>query len=243
MTITVLGSGSSGNGYILRNQEEALIIECGMPVKDALEILQHDTNLVRGCLVTHSHGDHFGYIRQYARYFRVFATKGTYEDKGMKPDNFHLLSIAVEEPFKLGGFTIIPFITEHDTSEPCGYIIKHPDMGIMLFATDTHHLRYKFEFPIDYILIECNHTDELVAKSIGNGIIPRKVGLRAKATHMSLERCIRCLRSCNTSKTKEIILIHISENNGNRELFRNEVAKAIGKPTICASKGDVLECF
>ena len=237
----VLGSGSSGNGYILRNQEEALIIECGMPVKDALEILQHDAKLVRGCIVTHSHGDHFGYVRQYARYFCVFATPGTYRDKGIAPDNLHMLSIAVEVPFRLGGFTIIPFRTEHDTSDPFGYIIKHRDMGTMLFATDTHHLRYKFDFPLDYILIECNHTEELVDKSIRRGVIPRKVGQRAKATHMSLDKCINCLQTSNTSQTKAIVLIHISANNGNSEAFRKAVAQHIGKPTYCATKGFKLE--
>ena len=39
MQLVTLGSGSSGNGYILQNDDEALIIECGMPLKDAVEAL------------------------------------------------------------------------------------------------------------------------------------------------------------------------------------------------------------
>lgn len=39
MQLVTLGSGSSGNGYILQNDDEALIIECGMPLKDAAEAL------------------------------------------------------------------------------------------------------------------------------------------------------------------------------------------------------------
>ena len=105
------------------------------------------------------------------------------------------------------------------------------------FLTDTHHVKYKFDFPLDYIFIECNHTDELVDNSIKNGIIPRKVGIRAKATHMSLERCIGCLKACNTSKTKAVVLIHISANNGNSEAFRKAVAQQVGKPVYCAIRG------
>lgn len=39
MQLITLGSGSSGNGYILQNDDEALIIECGIPLKDAVEAL------------------------------------------------------------------------------------------------------------------------------------------------------------------------------------------------------------
>ena len=39
MQLITLGSGSSGNGYILQSDYEALIIECGMPLKDAIEVL------------------------------------------------------------------------------------------------------------------------------------------------------------------------------------------------------------
>lgn len=40
MNLTVVGSGSNGNCYVLQNEEEALIIEAGLPfdkkVKEAL---------------------------------------------------------------------------------------------------------------------------------------------------------------------------------------------------------------
>lgn len=243
MTITVLGSGSSGNGYVIQNETEALIIECGVNYKYAVEALSGNVGKVSGCLVTHSHGDHAGFMHQYAKAFNVYATKGTFEECNIRPNTFHYCAIPLLQEFKVGNFVVKAFDTEHDTKEPCGFIVHHKDMGTMLFLTDTHHVKYKFDFPLDYILIECNHTNELVDKSVRNGIIPRKVGIRAKATHMSLERCMECLRVCNTTKTKEIMLIHISANNGNGDVFRNAITQAIGKPTICASKGLVLNCI
>ena len=114
-------------------------------------------------------------------------------------------------------------------------------MGTMLFITDTHHIRYKFNFPINHVFIECNHTDGLVDKSVENGVIPYKVGVRTKATHMSLERCINCLNACDLSKTKNIVLIHISDNNGNSNMFKNKVEMATGKPVYVATKGLVLD--
>lgn len=237
MTITVLGSGSSGNGYVIQNENEALIIECGVNYKYAVEALSSNVGKVSGCLVTHSHGDHAGFMHQYAKAFNVYATKGTFEECNIRPNTFHYCAIPLLQEFKVGNFVVKAFATEHDTKEPCGFIIYHNEIGTILFLTDTHHVKYKFDFPLDYIFIECNHTDELVDNSIKNGIIPRKVGIRAKATHMSLERCIGCLKACNTSKTKAVVLIHISANNGNSEAFRKAVAQQVGKPVYCATRG------
>lgn len=241
MQLNVIGSGSSGNGYILQNDNEALIIECGMPLNDAAEALKNNLKKVVGCLITHSHGDHAGYIKQYARPFNIFATKGTLEEKGVKDGDFHYHAVPMLKEFKLGNFIVKAFDTEHDTKEPCGFIIYHPDMGDVLFLTDSHHIKYKFSLSFDYILIECNHTDALVDKSVKEGIIPKKVGIRAKATHMSLNRCLNCLKENNLEKTKGIVLIHMSANNGNAELFTSEVAKATGKAVYVAKKEFRLE--
>ena len=107
--------------------------------------------------------------------------------------------------------------------------------------TDTHHIRYRFNFNIEHILIECNHTDELVDESVNDGIIPLNVGIRAKATHMSLKRCVACLKTMDLSHVRNVMLIHISENNGNAEMFRKAVIKATGKPVYIAKKGFTLE--
>ena len=53
MTITVLGSGSSGNGYVIQHENEALIIECGVNYKYAVEALSGNVGKVSGCLQAH----------------------------------------------------------------------------------------------------------------------------------------------------------------------------------------------
>lgn len=237
MQLNVIGTGSSGNGYVLQNDDEALIIECGMPLKYAVDALGGNLRKVVGCLVTHSHGDHAGYIKQYARSFNIFATSGTLEEKGVKDGDFHYHAVPLLCGFKVGNFVVKPFDTEHDTKESCGFIIYHPDIGVMLFLTDTHHVKYKFSFPFDYIFVECNHTDEMVDKSMKDGIIPQKVGLRTKATHMSLQRCLTFLSENDLRNLKAIVLIHMSKNNGDETLFVNKVMEATGKAVYAAKKG------
>ena len=241
MQLITLGSGSSGNGYIIQSEHEAIIIECGMPFKDVVAALKGNVKNIVGCIVTHSHGDHVRYISQYAQAFNVYATQGTYQEKGIEVDNFHYHALPLLKEFRLGNFTIKAFDTVHDTKEPCGFIIHHKDMGYLLLLTDTHHIRYRFTIPFDYILIECNHTDTLIDANIANGVIPRSVGIRAKATHMSLDRCLKCLRECQLSNTKAIILIHISENNANKQMFCDKMRIATGKSVYIARKGFTLD--
>lgn len=242
MKLSIIGSGSNGNGYILQNEKEALILECGMPFHHAVRLLDGCINKVVGCLVTHSHGDHARYVRQYAKPFRVYATHGTFIEVGVAIDNFHYLGIENQKPFVIGGFTILPFSTVHDTSEPCGFLVKHREMGVCLFATDTHHLNYKFtELKLNHIFIECNHSEEVVKNNMISGVLPYKVGTRALNTHMCLRLCLDWFRACDLSKLCNVVLLHISKNNGDKDLFISEVSKVAGVPVYVAKAGLEIE--
>lgn len=56
MRVTVLGSGSDGNGYLLECGGEVLILDCGVSPKRAKIALDFDISKVVGCFISHSHG-------------------------------------------------------------------------------------------------------------------------------------------------------------------------------------------
>lgn len=56
MFLSVINSGSSGNGYILQDDKEALIIEAGCKLLDIKKALNFNISKVVGCLVSHEHG-------------------------------------------------------------------------------------------------------------------------------------------------------------------------------------------
>ena len=48
MTMTVIGSGSAGNCYVLQNEQEAIILEAGLPFgKEVKEALGWNTSKVK----------------------------------------------------------------------------------------------------------------------------------------------------------------------------------------------------
>lgn len=56
MLLSVIDTGSSCNGYILQNNNEALIIECGCKLIDCKKSLDYNTRKVVGCIISHEHG-------------------------------------------------------------------------------------------------------------------------------------------------------------------------------------------
>ena len=55
MTLKCIGSGSSGNSYILNCDNEKLILDVGLPVMKIKQGLDFDLGGIQGVLVTHSH--------------------------------------------------------------------------------------------------------------------------------------------------------------------------------------------
>ena len=54
--LITLGSGSSGNAYILECENESLLIECGISWDKILKGLNYKLSNVVGVCVSHAHG-------------------------------------------------------------------------------------------------------------------------------------------------------------------------------------------
>lgn len=56
MFMKTIGSGSSGNCYILDSGKEILVLEAGVPFSDVKEIIDYQTSRIIGVLSSHEHG-------------------------------------------------------------------------------------------------------------------------------------------------------------------------------------------
>lgn len=56
MRLTVINSGSDGNTYLLESNNEILILDCGMSMKEVKKALNFDLSKIVGCFITHAHG-------------------------------------------------------------------------------------------------------------------------------------------------------------------------------------------
>lgn len=228
--IKVVATGSKGNFYILEVGEEILLLECGIPIKDIKKSLNFDLSKVVGCLLSHSHNDHCKSIEDVLKFTDVFTSKGTKDELQERFElNRHCFEIEHNKPFEVGEFMIVPFSTQHDTKEPLGFLINHKDIGTVIFATDTYYLKYKFR-NVDYALIECNYSEEILED------LP-EYRARLLKSHMSLGNLKDTLKTWDLSRTKKIVLIHMSDSHGNSEKFIDEINELTGVETIIAAPG------
>lgn len=232
MQLTVLNSGSTGNGYVLQNGTEALVLECGVPRQDCLAALGWRTSHVAGCLLTHEHGDHAKYVRDYSQLMPVYTSRGTAEALGQE-------RLRILEPLRtvhLGSFSVRPIPAQHDAAEPFAYLIDHSGMGRLLFATDTYYLRYRIPH-LNHLMVECNYSLPILNANIEAGLVPAALKERTLNSHMSLEHLQEMLSANDLTHVAQIVLIHLSARNADKSAFCREIIAATGKPTIAAVKG------
>ena len=234
MQLKVIGSGSSGNSYILENETEALIIEAGLPFLEVKKALNFNIMKIAGVIVSHEHLDHAQYIKQYMRagisVYTAFETQTALEIITGE----RTTAIPPLIKCQIGKFTATPFNVPHDTDIECyGYLIEHEEMGKLLFMTDLQYCKYNFaKQGINHILIESNYSMDLVDRDEPN----YEHRLRG---HMSLDTALKFISTNDNPLLLNVVLIHLSDKSGDPAQFTEETKKTIeyGANVYVARKG------
>jgi phosphoribosyl 1,2-cyclic phosphodiesterase len=245
MRLKIVNSNSKGNAYILENDREALLIECGVRFDLIKRALRFNLMKVVGCIVTHSHGDHCKSVKEVTGAgINVYATEGTCQEllDNWEPMPHRLRPRHMSIPFSLGGFRILPFTTIHDTKEPCGYLIRHEECGTVLFLTDTVYSPFVFR-GLNNVIVEANYCERILAQKQEAGSTIDFVRDRVIQSHMSLQNCKDLLQANDLSQVNNIVLIHLSDSHSDETRFKSEVEELTGKTVWIADKDMVIENF
>jgi len=244
MKLITINSNSSGNAYALDSGSEILLLEAGCRMPDVKRAINYRYPDIVGCIVTHRHGDHAKFATEYARFgVQVYGNKDLADNKQFLYGKYTVCRDGITT--KIGSFSVCPFANFHDVPI-FGYLIHHPQMGTMLFSTDSYKIGSTIT-GINHFLIEANYEDSILKENVRNGSISKAQSDRIMLSHMSLNYCIRYLRDClagsgsPASTTRTITLCHLSERNSDPELFRSTVAAAFGIPAYIAQRGTIIE--
>lgn len=233
MLLTVLGSGSKGNGYALTDREGVtLLIEAGVSIHEVKKALDFDLASVAGCLVSHSHGDHAKYIHQYlGSGLDIYSGEETIKSLGLE-SHYRAMPISPKSKYTIGSFTVMAFSVKHDV--PClGFMILHEEMGVTVFITDSIYSPYKFANVNNWI-IEANYSEEILENKLQRGEAKQFLRDRILNSHFSLENCLDMLDANDLSQTNKIVLTHLSDSNSDARMFKEAVETKTGKDTYIA---------
>jgi phosphoribosyl 1,2-cyclic phosphodiesterase len=238
MQLTVINSNSSGNAYILHNDEEALLIECGVRFEKIKQALNFNLRKVVGCLVTHEHLDHCKAIADVLKAgIDVYASPGTHAACNTEKHHrakfmFHNHGTTV----LIGSFRIKAFAIEHDAAEPLGFLINHKETGNFLFLTDSFYCKNTFK-GLNNIIVEANYCQKILDGRMASGENPLFLRDRVLQSHMSLSTTKELLQANDLSQVNNIVLIHLSDSNSDAARFKHEVQEATGKVVHVAEAG------
>ena len=236
MKLSVLASGSSGNGYIIHNEDEAILVETGVRFTEVKKALDFNISKVKGCLISHLHNDHSGFIKSYLDVgIDCYSNAETFQSHKLSVLAHRAKIIKPEKPFMIGNFKIMAIDLYHDV--PCfGFLINHLEMGNLLFATDTKMIPY--EFPnLNQIMIECNYDDQILDESVLKGKIPAFVRNRIINSHLGFNYVKEFLNKADLTDVQNIILIHASSTNIDIKKAKEEIELLTKKNVFIAEKG------
>lgn len=216
MKLKCIATGSTGNCYTLTSDSgETLILDCGIPIKEIKKGLNWNIKDVVGVLCTHKHLDH---------------SKSVADIRNMGIRVFNPTLDIFLDVVHFGDFTIRPFDlttvdgrwthTNADGSEcPCyGFLITHPEMGRMLYITDTELIKWRFK-DINHILLGVNYDKDLVDKD--NDPKTRHV-FRG---HLSIDTACDFVRANYSDSLQNVIMCHLSAENSDRDSFIEKMKK------------------
>ena len=228
MDIKILASGSRGNAYIISDGKTTLLLDAGIPFKEIQKGCGFQTSSIKGCLVTHRHGDHAKAIpKLLQRGIPVYSTADVAElyagVHGMK---------ALKE-VDIGTFQVLPFLVEHDV-ECYGYQVTSAVTGEKLvYITDSAYVRYTFT-GLTHIMIEANYAQEIIIDNAKHERIPLYLAERVIQTHMSIETLLELLQSNDMRQVRQIYLLHLSDGNSDADEFRRLVQRETGAEVYIA---------
>jgi phosphoribosyl 1,2-cyclic phosphodiesterase len=220
MKLKVIGTGSSGNCYILETESEVLVIEAGVHLKKLKESIGFNISKISGVLISHCHGDHAKHA-------------STYRMNGLNViDQF-------DGKLEVGGFQILPFEVVHDV-KTYGFLINHVECGTTCYVSDTHYLPNKLR-GMNNMIIEANYSQDILDRRVSEGGIHLALRNRIIQSHMSLETLKGVMESNDLTRVNNIVLIHLSDGNSNAVQFKREITELTGKRVTIAEPGLIMD--
>lgn len=219
-----MGSGSSGNCYLLSAETETLVLDCGLPIREIKKGLDWDISKVVGVLCSHVHSDHAKAVKDF-------------ENMGIPVFKPYDETKACPLKIRYGSFSVQAFKVPHD-GVPCYGFYITVDGHRILYATDFEYLPCSFKnVRLTDMIVECNHQTELVDKG------QAKYSHQIKG-HCSLDTLIeKVIKENMTSDLRTVILCHLSCDSADPLECLSEVQNVVGEGVKCvvATAGETVE--
>lgn len=228
MRVVSLGSGSSGNGFLLDTGDVALLIDCGVAVRVCQSAIRDYgvADRLAGIVVSHEHIDHVRSIPSITRKLDIplITTHGTH---GAMRTTLRLDRRTSGERYSDSALEVSFIGVSHDAAEPCGFVAEHDGTRVAIF-TDLGHVSEAVLSALgsaDVIVLEANYDRQMLMYGPYPGHLKRRI--QGPAGHLSNDDCATALAATVSSRTRAIWLAHLSDKNNAPDVAAGTVTEAL----------------
>ena len=237
MQFASIGSGSAGNGLVVKEKNTRLLLDCGFGLKDSIERLARiniSPEQLTGILITHEHEDHAGGVFKLAKKYQldVWMTHGTHRmlERALPIESVNVHIIDSHTEFWINDIHVTPFPVPHDAREPVQYVFSNGDkrLGVLTdTGCSTPHIESMLS-GCQALVLECNHDLNMLM----NGAYPHSLKQRVSSRlgHLDNLSAAKILSKIDTSNLQHIVAAHLSEKNNTPSL----AVKALSNSLQCA---------
>ena len=230
MKVSVLATGSKGNSTYIETKAKKILVDLGTTsiyVERNLKDIGIDPNDIDGIFITHTHVDHVSGLRVFLKKHptKLYLTKIMLDEiqKTFPVSDYEL----IDRNINLGDLQVEVIKTSHDVEDSNAYIFSDSKSNLV-YITDTGYINARYHNKIknkNMYIIESNHDVEMLM----NGRYPfhLKQRILGDRGHLSNKQCAYYLSKLIGDNTKYIILIHLSEDNNNKEIAYNETKEQL----------------
>ena len=170
-----LGSGSSGNSYLVDYRGTRILLDAGLgprTINLSLKRLGVSMESLSAIFITHDHADHMRAVGVLAsRYFlpvyaSVAVCNALLRSRFITENiSASLRPLVVGDTVEIGAMRITSFEVPHDSTQNVGYLIES-DAGVLGLVTDVGHLTEDIASAVaraNYLIFESNYDPEMLA--------------------------------------------------------------------------------
>jgi phosphoribosyl 1,2-cyclic phosphodiesterase len=233
MKFCSLGSGSSGNSYIVAKNNTKVLVDCGFSVTELesrMGLRKINPIDITAIFLTHEHDDHskgaFAFAEKYNK--PIYLTYGTLKMCQKRIKKSYNLTINIISPLdilELNDFIIYIIPVPHDAREPVQFKFQSEETTLAIITDlgfGNKELINSIQ-QINALILESNHDENLLHQS--NYPKNLKDRIRSNYGHLSNDESLEILKKLNLDNLRWLGAAHLSKENNSPELVKNSWKK------------------
>ena len=229
MRFCSLGSGSSGNSYLVSKNNTNILVDGGFSVTELesrmsqKEIKPSEISII---LLTHEHDDHSKGVFAFAEKYNkpIYLTYGTLKMCQKRIKKSYNLTVNIISPLDtldLIDFMIYIIPVPHDAREPVQFKFESEEKTLAIITDlgfGNKELINSIQ-QINALILESNHDGDLLHKSR----YPKNLKDRIQSNygHLSNEESLGILKKINLNNLKWLGAAHLSKENNSPDLVKD----------------------